>query len=227
MKVKGLLTQMSGSLGGITASHNRGGLYLRARAIPTDPGTLQQTAVRNIFGGLANRWQTVLTAAQRAAWDTYAANVPVVDTLGDPLQLTGQQHYVRSNTALEQAGLTVVDDGPVVMALGELSPVSVTIAGGGSVVSVTFDDADDWVGEDDAAMLVLASRQVSPAINYFKGPYRFAAKVDGSSTLPPIPPASVTSKFPYTSGNKGFIQVRAVRADGRLSSPQRVGAIVS
>lgn len=227
MLVKGVFTQISGSLGGITGSHNRGGQYLRARTVPTDPGTLQQTALRNIFGSLANAWQTVLTAAQRAAWDTYAGNVPVVGPLGDPLVLTGQQMYIRNNTPIVQAGLTRVDDGPVEMALADLSPVSIAIAGGASTISVTFSEDDQWVDEDDAALIVLASREQSPAINFFKGPYRLAGKIDGSSGVPPTSPSNVTSKFAYTSGNKGFVQARCVLADGRVSSPQRVGVLAT
>ncbi|KKM06452.1 hypothetical protein LCGC14_1743870, partial [marine sediment metagenome] len=43
----GLITQGSGSIGGLTASHNRGGMYFRARTIPTNPATSFQTVVRN------------------------------------------------------------------------------------------------------------------------------------------------------------------------------------
>lgn len=227
MLVKGIFTQMSGSLGGITAGHNRGGQYLRARTIPTDPASSFQVALRNIFGGLANRWQTVLTAAQRTAWGVYAANVPITGRLGDPINLTGQQMYIRCNTVLEQAGETVVDDGPTVMALADLSPISIAIAGGAATIAVTFDEGDAWVDEDDAGIAVLASRELSPSINFFKGPFRFASIVAGSSGVPPTSPANVTSPFSYTSGNKGFVQVRAYRADGRISSAQVAGAIAS
>lgn len=227
MLVKGILTQMSGSLGGITAAHNRGGLYLRARTVPTDPSSFYQTALRTIFGGLANAWQTVLTAGQRTAWETYAANVTVVNRLGDSVNLTGQQMYIRCNTPRIQASLPRVDDGPTVMALADLDPVTISIAGGGASISVTFDDTVDWVDEDDAGLIILGSREQSPAVNFFKGPFRFANSIDGSSTVPPTSPTAVTSPFSYASGNRGFVQARLSRADGRLSSVQITSAVAS
>jgi len=43
MKFKSpILSQASGSIAGITFSHNRGGMYVRARAVPTNPGSPQQ-----------------------------------------------------------------------------------------------------------------------------------------------------------------------------------------
>ena len=43
------LTDASGSLSGVTYSHNRGGAYTRNRSIPVNPNTVQQQAVRNAF----------------------------------------------------------------------------------------------------------------------------------------------------------------------------------
>ncbi len=227
MLVRGILTTMSGSLGGITAARNKGGQYLRARVVPVDPGSFFQTTLRTIFGSLAVLWQTTLTAAQRTAWDTYAANVTVVNRIGETVNLTGLQMYIRSNTPRIQASEARVDDGPTEFNLGSFTDMSMTVAGGGSTLSVTFDNGDDWANEDDAVAMILASREVAPTINFFKGPYRFAANIEGDGTVPPTTPASITSPFTYTSGNKAFAQVRISRADGRLSAVQRIGAIAS
>lgn len=226
MLVKGVLTQMSGSLGGITASHNRGGMYLRARTIPTDPSSFFQQSVRSLLGQLANLWQNTLTLAQRTAWDTYAANIVVTNPLGDPTNLTGFQHYIRSNVPRVQAGFPRVDDGPTIFDIGDFTAPSLSVSAG-NTLSVAFTVGDDWVGEDDAALLVLASRQVAPTINFFKGPYRLAGSIDGDSVTPPTSPASVTSPFTYAAGNKAFLATRVTRADGRLSQIVRIGAIAT
>ena len=227
MLVRGIMTTMSGSLGGITAARNKGGQYLRARVVPVNPSSFPQTSLRTIFGSLANSWGTTLTAAQRAAWDTYASNVTVVNRIGETINLTGFQQYIRSNTPRKQALLPQVDDGPTTMNIGDFSPMTVSIVGGGTTLSIAFDDTDDWVDEDDAAVLVLAGREQAATINFFKGPYRFAGTVLGDATTPPTTPVAVTSKFSYTSANKGFVQVRVSRADGRLSATQLLGAIAS
>jgi hypothetical protein len=61
----------SGSIRGLTASHNRGGQYFRGRTIPTNPNSVFQQAVRNNLSVLQTRFLSTLTAAQRLAWTTY------------------------------------------------------------------------------------------------------------------------------------------------------------
>lgn len=223
MLFKGILgTQLSGSLAGIVASHNAGGTYFRDRALPTDPGSAYQVAVRGYMTQLANFWSSTLTATQRAAWETYAANVTVINRIGDAIHLSGINHYVRSNVPRLQAGATRVDDAPTTFNLGEFThPAALAASAATDALSVDFDNTDDWAGEDDSHLLVFGSREQNPTINYFKGPYRFADTIDGDSVTPPTSPASITNPFALTQNNQVFVQVRCSRADGRLSEPFR------
>jgi hypothetical protein len=221
----GLLTQVSGSVGGMTGSHNRGGMYLRARAVPVNQQTTRQLAIRNAVTALTSRWSDTLTQAQRDAWDVYGSNVPVLNPLGDQIQLSGQQHYVRSNVPRLQAGLSRVDDGPTTFELGSFTAPSFSITTPDQL-DVTFTSGDAWVGEDDAAMLVYTGRPQPSTINFFKGPYRLADSIDGSSGTPPTTPATLTTDYQYTSGQKLFTFVRVTRGDGRLSGLDRQGIVV-
>lgn len=224
----GLVTQVSGSIGGMTGSHNKGGYYFRARSIPTDPGTTYQTALRTFMAQLANLWGTTLTAPQRTAWEVYAANVTVPNPLGDQISLSGINHYIRSNMPRLQAGLPRVDDGPTTFDLGDFTQPSLT-AGDATAneVDVTFDNTDAWANEDDAAMLLLSSREQGVTINFFKGPYRLAGSIDGDGVTPPTSPAAITSPFPLTAGNRLFAHYRVTRADGRLSQPFRTSGAIA
>lgn len=224
MKVRfSILSDASGSMGGITASRNRGGQYLRARVVPTNPGSGAQVEMRTIFGNLSSAWQT-LTDDQREAWATYAINVPITDALGDPLTLTGQQQYVRCNSARLQAGLARVDDGPTIFALDSLSLVKVAPTAAADLYTTTFEETDDWVGEDAAGLLIYGSRELAPTINFFKGPYRFTGIIAGDATTPPTSPdVSITSLFALTEGNVIFNRCLSVRADGRISAVQFLG----
>jgi hypothetical protein len=229
MKFKSsMVTQASGSVGGLTYSHNRGGMYIRSRATPTNPGSAFQAAVRAFVATLTSAWNDTLTAAQRAAWDTYAENVPMTDSLGEPRNIGGLGHYVRSNVPRLQAGLDRVDDGPTTYNLGEFTAPSFgTISAAGGTAAVNFDTGDDWVDEDDAGMLILLSRGQNPGVNYFKGPYRFTDSIDGDSGTPPTSPASLTAPFALAVGQKLFGQARVSRADGRLSLPFRFNGTVT
>jgi hypothetical protein len=223
----GVLAEASGSVGGYTYSHNAGGQYIRQRSIPTDPNTSQQQAVRSSIAQLVNAWVNALTADQRAAWNTYAANTPISDVFGDPRNRSGINHYCRSNTPILQAALTRVDDGPTVFNLGDYTEPSVAFDAAADEVDVTFDNTDDWANEDGAAMLVYCSRPQNPSVNFFKGPYRYAGKIAGDGETPPTSPASIALPFDVAAGQKVFARIVVVRADGRLSTPFRGGAIAA
>lgn len=227
MKFKSsVYTQASGSIGGLTYSHNRGGMYTRARSIPTNPSSGFQAVIRGFVAALTSAWNDTLSAAQRAAWDVYAENVLMSDRLGESRNIGGLGHYVRSNVPRLQAGLARVDDGPTTFNLGEFTnPTIDEVDATADEIDVGFTEADDWVGETGAALLVLCSRPQNPGINYFTGPYRFADSVDGDATTPPTTPDSIGLPFPVEAGQKIFAQFRVTRADGRLSLPFRLGDV--
>jgi hypothetical protein len=217
-----IITQASGSVGGLTYSHNKGGMYMRARSIPTNPATAAQVIARNALASMAGRWSTILTQAQRDAWAVYAANVPIIGKLGDPILLSGQQHYIRSNTFRARVdpgnlNLPLVDDAPTVFNIGETGEAAITGNTVGNTLSISFTPGVEWAGADDAACAVFAARPQDVSINFFKGPYQFAGFQEGNTAIPETPPFTVTSPFTHVVGQKLFVYVRATQADGRLS----------
>ena len=217
-----LVTSASGSVNGLTASHNRGGQYFRGRVIPTNPQTVQQIAVRNAFGQLAAAWVTTLTETQREAWAAYSELVPLPDALGQSRPIGALPMYQRCNTPRLQAGLAVVNDAPVIYSQADIGQILIDSATPASEeVDIAFEGADGWDEEDGAALLVYLGRAQNRSVNFFKGPYRLAGAVLGDSNTPPANPATVSSPFPFSAGQKIFGQARVTRADGRLSSAQR------
>lgn len=225
MKYKSqILTEASGSVGGLTFSHNRGGLYTRARSIPTDPATALQAAIRASMAALSARWRGTLTNAQRSAWDDYALATPLLDTLGEPRNVGGIGMYQRGNVLVIQSGVVegVVDDGPVVDGLPALNAVTV-IQDGAASIEVTFDDTQPWADEDGAVLLVFQSPSKNAGINFYKGPYRFAGGIEGDSLAAPTSPVSLTpTPFTYVDGDHGFARAVLVRVDARVSLAQRL-----
>lgn len=217
----------SGSIAGLTYSRNRFGMYTRARAVPVNPNSGNQQAVRNAFSELSTAWNETLTAAQRAAWDVYAANVPVINSLGATVYLTGQQRYVGANTVRRQAALPDVDDGPIIfndggsqfwdsLAANEATQ-AIVIATGANV------DIGPWADEDDAAMLIFTGLPQPRSVNFYGGPYRFAGAILGDSSTPPSSLGKVVSNgYQWTGAAPGALTVpvraRVTRADGRLSA---------
>jgi hypothetical protein len=214
----GLVTQASGSLGGITFSHNAGGMYMRARAIPTNPNTTFQQTIRGFVSALVDHWGNTLTQVQRDAWILYANNVPLLNSLGEPINVSGLNMYVRSNVPILQGSLPRADAAPTDFNLGEYTNPSFALDEPNDEIDVTFVDTDAWANEDDSAMLIFTSRAQSPTINYFKGPYRLAGAILGDGITPPTSPAVLGLPFVVAPGQRIFARAEVVRADGRLSA---------
>lgn len=226
MKFKSaMMESASGSLGGITASRNRGGQYFRGRAIPTNPNSTYQQAVRSIFAQMAAVWSNVLTTPQREAFDLYAENVPLPDSLGDPRNVGGMGMYQRINVSRLQAGeatLTRRDVAPGIFDLGEYTPPVIgVIDAAGDTVSIAHTDTDEWATETGSAMLLYASRPANPGINYFKGPYRYMGAIVGVDGAPPAGPTVLDLPFPCIVDQRLFFFARVCRVDGRMSADFR------
>lgn len=214
----------SGSKGSTVASHNRFGYYLRNRVVPVNPNTALQVAVRAAFGQLSTRWSTQLSAAQRAAWNLYGDNVPVINSQGTAVNLTGSMQYVRCNTPRIQAGLAIVDAAPTTFDLGDFTAPTLSLfTAATQEFSVTYSDSDAWVEEAGAAMLVFAGKPQGVGRAFFKGPFRLASAILGDDITPPTPPEVITTTYPFAAGQLVWTRVIVTRADGRLSQALILG----
>lgn len=220
----GVISSASGSAGGYTYSHNKGGMYIRNRSIPTNPGSAYQMVVRNAVTTLTAKWQELLTPTQRDAWKVYADQVLLPNPFGDQRAVPALSHYIRCNVPRLQTGLPRVDNAPVVFNLGDATTPTYATLTPPTAATFTFDNTDDWANEDDAAMLFYISPPRPQSVNYFKGPYRYADKTDGDAVTPPTSPNAIVTPFIYSASapQRSFAQVRVSRADGRLTGPFRL-----
>lgn len=220
-----LFSRGSGSLGGLTLSHNAGGLYLRARTLPTNPNTQPQQDVRAAAASLVNRWTNVLASAQRDLWNSYAFATPLTGPLGNARTVSGQNMYVRGNVSRAIQGMPLADDAPVVFNLGSFTLLT-DFAANTTLQQVGFEftNTDLWANEDDAALLVFVSRPQNLTINYFNGPYQFGGKIDGDGVTPPTSPAAIASPFTFVDGQRMYVRCVVTRVDGRLSNQQVLNA---
>ncbi len=218
--------EYSGSVGGLTASRNRYGQYFRRRAVPVDPASLLQQQRRAAFALAVTRWAEVLDDAARQTWNDYAANTPVLDSLGQSINLTGQAMYIRSQTMVDLAGGTDLELAPTTFDLGTFTPFVIGVISEAALTLVqAFTNTDDWASTVGGFALLFVGRQQNPGRNFFKGPYAFVGKITGSGT-PPTSPSTFNLSGNYTEDNVAFYYYRILQADGRLSNVQRLGPLI-
>jgi len=226
VKYGGGIIQMSGSIAGNTFARNRSGNYVRARTKPVNPNTDRQQAVRGYIGTIAHRWSNVLTALQRQAWNEYAGEVEVTNKLGETIKLSGFNHYCRSNTAILNCGLTIIDVAPAIFTLPDTDPTVTCIYDEtAQEISIAFDDSMEWLNEAGGAMLVYQGKPQSAGIAFFDGPWRFVDSIDGDDETAPTTPSTEPSQYVITAGQLAYTQFRIMRADGRLSEFFRAPAV--
>lgn len=220
VKFGGGIVGASGSVAGNTYSRNRFGAYVRARTKPVNPQSPRQTVARARVSFLAEEWSDTLTAPQRLAWETYAAAIGWTNRLGEVVHLTGFNHYVRSNAMILAVGGTPVADGPTVLSLPNQDPTVSVALSAASGVTVTFDDSLDWVDESAGFLAVDLGQPQLLTRNFFAGPYRFDAAVQGDDTTPPTTPDGPTASSTWTliAGQKVWTRFAIIREDGRATN---------
>lgn len=215
----------SGSVAGCTYSRNRGGNYIRNRSNPVNPKTAFQSAVRSAFGGLAQAWSTALTAAERSAWDAYAAAV-TVPAFNGPIHITGMNWFIAINTPRLQAGLARIDTAPASQTGTTLTPLT-NAAFDVSATDWTFDinGSDEWATLTGGHLFLYEGGPRNATRNFFKGPYRFVDMIDGNTTTPPFGSVTVGSSLVAAVGQRVYLRAVAQAADGRMSVDQALQAL--
>ena len=132
-----VVASISGSVGGTTFSHNRGGRYMRNRSIPVASTTTYAMNVKALMAARSQAWQS-LTTAQRAAWLAFAQQTPVLNALGNAFTRSGHQAYVAINFRLALNSFALITAPPIVAAQPALLTYTQTYDIGAGVESATY-----------------------------------------------------------------------------------------
>lgn len=212
------MTSASGSIGGTTFSHNRYGMYTRARRVPVNPNTSLQVAARQALADATQAWRDVLTAGQRAAWESYALASPVTNRLGQAITLTGQAAYVANNVIHLLFELSRLDNAPATPGYGSVGPsppLNVAISVGGGTLTIA-----NYLATLNNGYL---GYQVGPAISagrsFFAGPYQLKDYLQATVDPLSFVTAGGYNAAPYVLGDRIPVRVIGLTTNGRLILP--------
>jgi len=224
LKPSALVSGFSGKLNGSVASRNRGGAYLRNKAIPLNPKTSAQALVRSSFGSLSKAWGQ-LTEAQRKAWNGAVSSWQTTDVFGDLKSPSGINLFMRLNTNLATVGATGINFPPVpgetfFTPLGALTMVG----GGASQIALGAD-----LPASDTAMIVESTAGFSAGINNANSRYRLVTTASSTTGSALIFTSGQDAKFGAPiDGLKYSVRVTFVNTvTGQKSVPQTAFAIAA
>jgi hypothetical protein len=217
--MKVLVPPQSGSKEGITASRNRFGQYIRTRAIPVNPASFAQGAVRARMAGNSAAYRQ-LTSAQRAGWADLGLMMVRSDSLGQSYTLQGNQAYASINNNALAAGAAITADAPVMATPVALATVTITLTAVAFSIAYTATPLPALT-----YLMVFASPQRSPGRS-FEGDFRLIKVGAAAGASPLAILAEYTAKFgiPVT-GNKVFLSL-VTMTKGFQSGPYITSAVV-
>ncbi len=197
----------SGSTAGTTFSHNRAGQYTRNRRTPVvGTRTPRQATVKGNMTIASQTWQT-LTAAQQAAWISYATGHPIVDALGQSIKLTGAQYYIKCNAALLNVGAAQESAPPVSSTVVPETITNLQVDTGGTfIIQRPAGAASDFVA-------VAVSKPTSLGVNFQKTFHQvgfFAA----STVICDVSTAALAFMGTFLTTNKAWVRMTPVSQYG-------------
>lgn len=218
--MKVLTYPSSGSVAGQTASRNRFGQYIRTRAVPVNPSSSFQAAVRSRFQNLADAWRSI-TGAQRTGWADLGLQIQRTDSLGQVYTLSPLQAFMSINGERLSAGDAVVNDAPLMDLPNPL--VTLTPSATVSTFSVAYTVTPLAAGQ---RVLVFASPQRS-AGRSFESDYRLIFTSAAAAASPANIFAAYVTRFGApVVGAKIFVSA-SVYAAGFVSQPLQTSLIVA
>jgi len=202
-----VVAEARGQMGGVVFSRNRYGLYIRNNSSPVNPNSSRQVAIRALFTQMSQHWRDTLTAAQRAAWELYAAGTPLRDQFGLPQLITGANMYCRFNVPWVDIGETRVDNAPP--AGGQAAMLSTTLTGTtGAGVQLTA--YSPTLAANDRIYVKCSTAAMSQAREFFNGPWERRAYLAGDVALPTL----LIAAGSMVIGQRWFFRFRALLEDG-------------
>lgn len=217
------VAEVRGSIGGCVFSRNRGGQYIRFRAVPTNRNSIWQQNVRRHLLDASQYFSETLSAADRRTWETFTQNTPTTNRVGATIVLSSIAAFVRTNSLRLIAHQSIIDKAPPTA--GEAAAIDVNPAGI-SISEITQQiminaaaDLGNWDNTlDDDICLVFQGLPVDKNVQYFKGPYRFSWPLVGKTgdgyTFPYVMPCPLAIQ----AGQTSYLRFKHLDPNGKVSS---------
>ena len=220
-----LVNEVRGAIGGGVYSKNSSGNYIRSNAVPTNPKTTSQTAVRAMLASLSQAWRT-LTDAQRAQLNSAVTNWLRTDVFGKSMTPSGFNLYMQLNLKLNAIGVASIDVPPVPQGTGVFDTFTAAIAAGAATASITFAPAI----EAGTSVIIKATPGISAGRSFVSSELRQIAVLESTDVSPENIKAAYIATFGSLpgAGSKVFFSAQFVNATtGQAGQDLQTSCIVA
>lgn len=214
---KGTIGELSGKLGGNVFSHNAGGTYVRAHAVPINRNTARQQLARNALAWVAAQW-AALTDNQRILWQQWSAAHPITDRLGNSVVMSGQGAFCQLNSRLRNLGIATRADPPPANLSANATITTVALTGPATAV-VAFTTTPLPAG-------IRLELLMTPGTPAGRDPNIRGAKWAGVTAAAATSPVTIACATPFTSGAIVNTWLRVTDAYGQSSVPTKTRVTV-
>lgn len=213
-----LVSEVRGKIGGVVFARNKGGLYVRNFAAPTQGQFEAREEAKSAFGFLSNTWGG-LTQSQRDGWTAYGQAVPTVNSLGEEQTISGLAAFMRGNAILRRLGVSLALDPPDAGVRGPtLGQPVLTWGVGLDSVTILGSSADPYGSSQEAYLVAQLSPAVTTARESPSGlPMRFVAWEEIDTNGPFNAGAEMSPLVDAVLPLQTYwLRIRLVTVDGRL-----------
>jgi hypothetical protein len=234
IKLGSLAQDARGSVAGVKFSRNRYGSVAMQKVSPVQPRTIRQLDQRSVFTLVSQAWRN-LTAAQMAAWASWASTNPITDVFGDSQVLAGNAAYSKINATRLTLTMATLATHPWALAQSATPPpsppspdaaaISVTAVASSQTVTVTTAAQTGGIG----GYAIWCTGGRSPGISFVNSDYRLVGSTLGFAAATSI--AVVTTTYNpavgFVAGQKVSVLVVRYSAQGVLIDSTRFDVIAT
>jgi len=141
-----IITNLAGSIGGITFQNNKSGSIARLRPRNNKVGTTKQFTKRSNFTQLIAAWNA-LSLSDQEDWNTFAAANPKIDIWGASTNLSGLNWFMSVNGNRQTTGQAILSTYPTYTAGSAIPSYLFTLSGSEITINfgTTFAHPDDYL----------------------------------------------------------------------------------
>ncbi len=196
IKLAHVVSDIKGSIGGSIFGNTGNQRYLRTKTSQVNRITTAQSKQRSFITSLTQSWRT-LSDTQRKLWNGFAENQTTTNRVGDNIQLTGFNWYVKLNSRLFLIAKTLLSIPPLFLIPIGLTATQFTVLHTPAVIVISWQPFQ--VGQ--VVLSVFMTPALSTGVKPKPNQFRFVINKN---------PGGLNVIFPIAEYNAVFGQLGAV-----------------